>query len=77
MAGGHPIVPKIANPRNHQGADTDANTRGFIYKLSLGPSIPDIVEQGLGPRGAFQLSFKDWSRGPPEGVEQFLKLFTF
>ena len=30
------VVPKIANPRNHQGADTDANTRGFIYKLQLG-----------------------------------------
>ena len=30
------VVPKIANPRNHQGADTDANTRGFIYKLELG-----------------------------------------
>ncbi|XP_038308731.1 uncharacterized protein LOC119869613 isoform X2 [Canis lupus familiaris] len=31
-----PVVPKIVNPRNHQGADTDANTRGFIYKLELG-----------------------------------------
>ena len=30
------VVPKIANPRNHQGAHTDANTRGFIYKLELG-----------------------------------------
>ena len=29
------VVPKIANPRNHQEADTDANTRGFIYKLEL------------------------------------------
>ena len=29
-------MPKIANPGNHQGADTDANTRGFIYKLELG-----------------------------------------
>ena len=26
----------IANPRNHQGADTDANIRGFIYELKLG-----------------------------------------
>ena len=25
--------PKIANLRNHQGADTDASTRGFISKL--------------------------------------------
>ena len=30
------VVPKIANPRNHQGAHTDANTRGFIYKIELG-----------------------------------------
>ena len=30
------VVPKIANPRNHQGADTDTNTRGFIYKLEPG-----------------------------------------
>ena len=30
------VVPKIANPRNHGGADTDTNTRGFIYKLELG-----------------------------------------
>ena len=29
------VVPKIANPRNHREADTDANTRGFIYKLEL------------------------------------------
>ena len=27
------VVPKIANLRNHREADTDANTRGFIYKL--------------------------------------------
>ena len=30
------VVPKIANPRNHQGADTDAITRGIIYKLKPG-----------------------------------------
>ena len=30
------VVPKIANPRNHQGAHTDANTGGLIYKLELG-----------------------------------------
>ena len=66
-------MPKITFLRNHQGADTDANTRGFIYSSSLGPSIPDTAEQGLGPRGEFQLSCKGWSRGPPEGVEEFLK----
>ena len=30
------VVPKIANPRNPRGADTDANSRGLIYKLELG-----------------------------------------
>ena len=46
---------------------------GLLGSLSLGPSIPDTAEQGLGPRGGFQLSFKGWSRGPPEGGEEFLK----
>ena len=70
------VVPKIANPRNHQGADTDANTRGLIYKLELGSKYTrhsDTAEQGLGPRGGFQLSFKDGSRGSSEGLEEFLK----
>ena len=30
------VVPKIVNLRNHQGANNDASTRGFIYKLELG-----------------------------------------
>ena len=46
---------------------------GLLTSSSLGPSVPDTTEQGLGPRGGFQLSFKGWSRGPPEGLEQFLK----
>ena len=46
---------------------------GLFTSSSLGPSIPDTAEQGLGPRGGFQLSFMGWSRGPPEGVEEFLK----
>ena len=46
---------------------------GLFTSSSLGPSVPDTAEQGLGPGGGFQLSFKDWSRGPPEGLEQFLK----
>ena len=29
------VEPKIANPRNHREANTDANTQGFIYKLEL------------------------------------------
>ena len=47
---------------------------GLLASLSLGPSIPDTTEQGLSPRGGFQLSFMAWSRGFPEGVEEFLKL---
>ena len=46
---------------------------GLFTSSSLGPSVRDTAEQGLGPRGGFQLSFKGWSRGPPEGVEEFLK----
>ena len=46
---------------------------GLFTSSSLGPSVPDAAEQGLGPRGGFQLSFMGWSRGPPEGVEEFLK----
>ena len=30
-------MPPISNPRDHQGPDTDANARGFICKLELGP----------------------------------------
>ncbi|CAD7675109.1 unnamed protein product [Nyctereutes procyonoides] len=40
---------------------------GLLTSSSLGPSIPDTAEQGLGPQGGFQLSFMGWSRGPPEG----------
>ena len=46
---------------------------GLFTSSSLGSSIPDTTEQGLGPRGGCQLTFKGWSRGPPEGVEEFLK----
>ena len=46
---------------------------GLFISSSLGPSVPDTAEQGLGPQGGFQLSFKGWSRGPPEGVEEFFK----
>ena len=46
---------------------------GLLTSSSLGPSAPDTAEQGLGPPGGLQLSFKGWSRGPPEGGEEFLK----
>ena len=29
------VVPKIVYPKNHGEAHTEANTRGFIYKLEL------------------------------------------
>ena len=38
-----------ANPRNHQGADTDASHQGLLASWSVGPSVPDAAEQGLGP----------------------------
>ena len=46
---------------------------GLFTSSSLCPSIPDSAEQGLRPRGEFLLRFKGLSRGPPEGLEQFLK----
>ena len=46
---------------------------GLLTSSSLAPSIPHTVEQGLGPRGGFQLSSMGCSRGPPEGVKEFLK----
>ena len=46
---------------------------GLFTSSSLGPSTPDTAEQGLGPRGGFHFSFMGWSRGPPEGREEFLK----
>ena len=47
------VVPKIANPRNHQGANTDEAHEGLLASSSLGPSTPNTAEQGLGPRGGF------------------------
>ena len=46
---------------------------GLFTSSSLGPSIPNTVEQGLGPRGGFHLSLKGSSRGPAEVGEEFLK----
>ena len=73
------VVPKIANPRNHQGADTDASTRGFISKLQLGSKC--TCHSGAGtwtPKWVTAGFFIGWSRGFSEGVEEFLQvLFTF
>ena len=43
------VVPKIANPRNLREANSDANTRGFIYHLELVSKCTQQVEHGLGP----------------------------
>ena len=67
-------MPKIANPRNHQGADTDANTRGFIYKLELGSKC--TRHSGAGTWTLKWVTagfFIVWSKGFSEGVEEFLK----
>ena len=69
-----PVVPKIANPRNHQGADTDASTQGFISKLELGSKY--TLHNGAGtwtPKWVTAGFFIVWSKGFSEGVEEFLK----
>ena len=40
------VVPKIANPRNHQGADTNANSRGSLYNLELGSKFTRYIGAG-------------------------------
>ena len=67
-------MPKIANPRNHQGADTYASTRGFIYKLELGSKYTPHSRAGAWTlRWVTAGFFMGWSRGFSEGVEEFLK----
>ena len=69
-----PVVPKVANPRNHQRADTDANTRGFIYKLELRSKYTPHSRAGAWtPKWVTAGFFMGWSRGFSEGVEEFLK----
>ncbi|XP_077700449.1 uncharacterized protein LOC144281356 isoform X1 [Canis aureus] len=46
------VEPKIANPRNHQKPTLMQTHEGLFTSSSLCPSIPDTVEQGLGPPGA-------------------------
>ena len=65
-------MPKIVNPRNHYGADTDANTQGLISKLELASKYTRHSRAGTWtPRWCF--AFKGLSWGPPKGLEQFLK----
>ena len=70
------VVPKIVNPRNHQGADTDASTRGFISKLQLGSKYTRHSGAGTWtPRWVTAGFFIGWSKGFSEGVEEFLKFY--
>ena len=70
--------PKIANLRNHQGADTDASTRGFISKLELGSKYTRHSGRDLDLEVSYSWVFMGWSRGFSEGVEEFLQVpFTF
>ena len=65
-------MPKIANPRNHQGANTDANMRGFIYKLELGSKYTlQSRAEAWTPKWVTAEFFMGWSRGFSEGVEEF------
>ena len=67
-------MPKIANPRNHQGADTDASAQGFISKLELGSKCARHSRAGTwAPKWVTAGFFIGWSRGFSEGVEEFLK----
>ena len=68
------VVPKIANPRNHQGANTNASSGGFISKLELGSKYTRHSGAGTWtPKWATAGFFMGWSRGFSEGVEEFLK----
>ena len=48
-------------------------TRVYLQARACVQVYPTQRSRDLGPRGGFQLSFMGWSRGPPEGVEEFLK----
>ena len=45
----------------------------LLASSSLGPSIPDRAEQGLGPEVGYSWVFMGWSRRFSEGMEEFLK----
>ena len=47
------VVPMIVNMRNHQEADSDANTRGIIYKLDLVSKYTQHCRSGTWTRGRF------------------------
>ena len=68
------VVPKIVNPRNHQGADTDASAQGFICKLEVGSKYTRHSGAGTWtPKWVTAGFFIGWSRAFSEGVEKFLK----
>ena len=67
-------MPKIANLRNHQGADTNASTRGFISKLQLGSKYTrHSGARTWTPKWFTAGVFMGWAMGFSEGVEEFLK----
>ena len=51
------------------------HTRVYLQARAWVQVYPTQRHSGAGTwtPGGFQLSFKGWSRGPPEGLEQFLK----
>ena len=58
------VVSKIANLRNHQGADTDASTQGLINKLKLGSKYTHHSRAGTWTlRWVTTGFFMGWSRG--------------
>ena len=67
------LCPRLRIPETTEKPTLMQTHEGLFISSSLCPSIPNTAEQGLGPRGGFYLSFKGWSQGPPEGLEQFLK----
>ena len=67
------VMPKIVNPRNHQGADNDANTRGLIYKLELGSNQVYLTQRSrdLDPEGGFSLVLRAGLGDLQEGWRNF------
>ena len=68
-------MPKIANPRNHQEADTDANTGGFIYKLEFGSKYNR--HRDLDPEVGFSLVLRTSLEDLQKGWSNSSILFTF
>ena len=69
-------MPKIANPRNHQGADTDASTTSvFLQARACVQVHPTQQSRDLDPEVGYSWVFYGLSRGFSEGVEEFFFFF--